>query len=145
YYRFLTSLSDDDIAGIRDLYGSAGTATPEPPAPSPAPPLPEPTAPPVPPPHPQSDQISPSLKILSPAFTIIATSASAISVSGTARDNVGVTAVQWTNSNGSSGTASGTAAWSAQIPLLVGNNVVIIRAYDAAGNSGWRAITVGRR
>jgi hypothetical protein len=30
------------------------------------------------------------------------------------------------------------------IPLLVGDNVVTVRAYDAAGNSSWRAITVVR-
>jgi len=58
---------------------------------------------------------------------------------------VGVTAVKWTNSTGDSGTASGTRTWSAQVPLLVGTTVVIVRAYDAAGNSGWRAITVVRR
>jgi hypothetical protein len=145
YYRFLTGLSDDDIAGIRDLYGSSDTALPKPFAPAPpAPPTPQPSAP-TPPANPQSDQIPPSLRILSPAFTIVATSASVITVGGTATDNVGVTTVQWTNSTGESGTASGTTAWSARIPLLVGTNVVIIRAYDRAGNSGWRAITVVRR
>jgi hypothetical protein len=28
--------------------------------------------------------------------------------------------------------------------LLVGDNVVTVRAYDAAGNSTWRALTVVR-
>jgi hypothetical protein len=28
--------------------------------------------------------------------------------------------------------------------LLVGTNAVTVRAYDAAGNSSWRAITVVR-
>jgi hypothetical protein len=28
---------------------------------------------------------------------------------------------------------------------LVGTNTVTVRAYDAAGNSSWRAITVVRR
>jgi hypothetical protein len=65
--------------------------------------------------------------------------------SGTASDNVGVAMVKWTNSTGYSGTASGTSRWSASVPLLVGNNVVTIRAYDGAGNSAWRAITVVRR
>lgn len=151
YYRLLTGLSDDDIAGIRDLYGSSDTALPDPPAPAPSPPLPPPAAPtpqpsaPGPPANPQFDQIPPSLRILSPAFTIVATSNPVITVSGTASDNVGVTAVKWTNSTGDSGTASGTRTWSAQVPLLVGTTVVIVRAYDAAGNSGWRAITVVRR
>jgi hypothetical protein len=45
---------------------------------------------------------------------------------------------------GQSGTASGTTSWSAPIPLLVGSNVVTIRAYDTAGNSGWRSVVVTR-
>jgi hypothetical protein len=28
------------------------------------------------------------------------------------------------------------------VPLLTGTNVVTVRAYDAAGNSSWRAVTV---
>jgi len=59
-------------------------------------------------------------------------------------DNVGVVAVRWSTSNGESGTATGTTSWSAAVPLLVGDNVVTVRAYDAAGNFGWRAITVVR-
>ena len=43
------------------------------------------------------------------------------------------------------GVAAGTASWSASIPLLVGTNVITVRAYDAAGNSAWRALTVVRR
>jgi hypothetical protein len=31
-----------------------------------------------------------------------------------------------------------------QAPLLVGTNVVTVRAYDAAGNFSWRTITVVR-
>jgi hypothetical protein len=40
--------------------------------------------------------------------------------------------------------ASGTANWSAVVPLLIGNTTVTIRAYDAAGNSAWRSLTVVR-
>jgi hypothetical protein len=76
---------------------------------------------------------------------MVATSSVSIAVSGTASDNVGVAAVKWTNSTGYSGTASGTSKWSATVPLLVGSNVITVRAYDAAGNSSWRAITVVRR
>lgn len=154
YYRLLTGLSDDDIAGIRDLYGTAGVPVPAPSPQAPAAPTPpfvppHPPAgsppPPAPPGNPPSDQNPPSLRIISPAFTIIATSAPAITVSGTATDKLRVTAVKWTNSTGDSGIASGTINWSARVPLLVGTNVVIIRAYDAAGNSAWRAVTVVRR
>ncbi|HLK46515.1 MAG TPA: matrixin family metalloprotease, partial [Bryobacteraceae bacterium] len=50
YYRLLTGLSDDDIAGIRELYGSNGAPPAEPRTPAvPAPPPPQPTQPPAPP------------------------------------------------------------------------------------------------
>jgi hypothetical protein len=154
YYRLLTGLSDDDIAGIRDLYGTVGAVPVDPPVvpppqTPPPPPAPPPSPPPPPPPVtprvPDSNQTPPALQITSPAFTIIATAAASMTFSGTAADNIGVNRVTWTNSTGVSGTASGTTNWSAQVPLLVGTNVVIIRAYNGAGNSAWRAVTVVRR
>jgi hypothetical protein len=39
----------------------------------------------------------------------------------------------------------GDASWSANISLLVGTNVITVRAYDASGNSSWRTLTVVRR
>jgi hypothetical protein len=85
----------------------------------------------------------PSLQITNPASTILSTSANVITFRGLASDNVGVTAVTWTNSTGTSGTATGTTTWVAGgIPLLVGSNTITIRAFDAAGNSAWRAVTV---
>ncbi len=160
YYRFAAGLTDDDIAGIRTLYGSRDTTAPaeppvEPPStpptqPPPTPPTePPPTPPPTPPTEPPSapggDTTAPSLKILSPASTIVSTSATSIRMSGTAADTVGVVAVKFTTSTGRSGTAAGTANWSVDVPLLVGTNTVTVRAYDAAGNSSWRAVTVVRR
>jgi hypothetical protein len=145
YYRFATGLTADDMAGIRDLYGSRDAPPAQPPA---QPPVQPPTQPPVQPPAqppPVPDTTRPSLSIVSPGFTIVSTSSATITISGTASDNVAVTAVKWTTSNGDAGAASGTTKWSATVPLLVGNNVITIRAYDAAGNSGWRAITVVRR
>ena len=85
------------------------------------------------------------MQIRSPGSTIVAVSGASIAISGTAADNVAVTLVKWTNSTGGAGTASGTVSWSASVPLLVGTNMVTIRAYDAAGNSSWRAVTVVRR
>lgn len=146
YYRQLAGLSDEDIAAIRDLYDDAIPALPtpsptRPPAPRPRlvpqPATPAPRAPP--------DGIPPILRILSPASTILATPASSILVTGIAADNVAVNSVQWKVSTGISGTATGTTNWSARVPLLVGTNTVIIRAWDAAGNSAWRAVTVVRR
>jgi hypothetical protein len=149
YYRMQTGLTSDDIAGIQALYGAIGAPPASPPTPTPVPPpVPKPVPPPVQPPAPtptSGDTTLPSLSIVSPALTIVATSSASIAFSGTASDNVGVVAVKWTNSTGYSGTASGTSKWSASVPLLVGNNVITIRAYDAAGNSAWRAITVVRR
>jgi hypothetical protein len=75
---------------------------------------------------------------------MVSTTASSLAVRGTAGDNVGVAAVEWSVSTGSSGTAAGTSSWSANVPLLVGTNVIIVRAYDRAGNAGWRAVTVVR-
>ena len=151
YYQLWTGLSDDDIAGIRALYGSTVAPTPAPapapaPVPTPAPPpAPTPTPTPTPAPPAKGDTTPPTLQITSPGFTITSTSASAIAISGTASDNVAVTAVKWTNSTGGAGVAAGTASWSASIPLLEGTNAVTVRAYDAAGNSSWRAVTVVRR
>jgi hypothetical protein len=125
----------------------SGPALPPPEGPSvPAAPLPPSTpASPSPPAVPApADRTPPALAIVIPASTIVSTSSALMTMSGTAADNVGVTSVQWSTSNGDSGRASGTAHWTAVIPLLVGTNVVTVRAYDAAGNSSWRAVTVVR-
>ncbi len=112
---------------------------------------------PVPPSNPQSTTPSnppssgsaatpPTLQILSPSVEIFLTSASTVELSGIASDNVGVVAVKWTNSFGSSGDAQGTANWQIpSIPLLQGDNKITVLAYDAAGNSGARMITVVRQ
>lgn len=175
YYRLSTGLSADDIAGIQALYGAIDTTPPpsggaSPPSLPQTPATPvtpvtptTPTAPATPttpttpaspttpatPTTPQTpavnDATPPSLTIVVPGSTIVSTSAASAAFSGRASDNVGVTAVKWSTSTGSAGTASGTVNWSADVPLLVGTNVVVIRAYDAAGNSAWRAVTVVRR
>jgi len=87
----------------------------------------------------------PTLRITNPGSTIVSTSAGSITFQGLASDNVGVTSVTWSTTGGASGTATGTLTWTApNIPLLVGSNTVTIRAFDAAGNSAWRAVTVVR-
>jgi hypothetical protein len=52
--------------------------------------------------------------------------------------------VEWSNSNGGTGAALSVTSWSFNVPLLVGTNVITLKAYDAAGNSAWRSITVVR-
>ena len=87
----------------------------------------------------------PTLRITNPASTMVSTTASSITFQGLASDNAGVTSVTWSTAAGASGTATGTLTWTApNIPLLVGSNTVTIRAFDAAGNSAWRAVTVVR-
>jgi hypothetical protein len=85
------------------------------------------------------------LTITSPGTTIKTVYSSSITFTGKAGDNVAVTAVRWSTSSGTSGTADGLTTWSAVIPLLVGTNTVTVRAYDAAGNSSWRSVTVVRK
>jgi len=92
------------------------------------------------------DTAAPSLTIVSPTSSVVSTSAKTIVVSGTASDNVGVTAVTWSTGAGASGTAVGTTKWrTGAIPLLAGLNAIIVRAYDAAGNTSWRTVLVTRR
>lgn len=160
YYRVSSGLTSDDIAGIQALYGAAGSTPPgggsgttpsgggstpsKPSSPSnpPNPPAGPGTPPSNPTPTPSGSGSAPGIQITAPVTTIVATTAATLSVSGTATGSVA--AVRWSTSNGDAGTANGTAAWSASVPLLVGNTVVTVRAYDAAGNSSWRAITVVR-
>jgi predicted Zn-dependent protease len=146
YYHIATGLTADDIAGIRALY-AANDGTPAAPVTPVSPVTPATPIAPATPATPTTptgtpDTTPPSLQILSPGYTIVSTTLASLVVSGTASDNVGVTSVTWSVSTGASGIASGTTAWSATVPLLVGTNTVTIRAYDAAGNSSWRAITV---
>jgi hypothetical protein len=148
YYHVTAALTSDDIAGIQALYGKPGAV--QPPAPAPPTPTPTPTPAPTPAPQPPStpgtgtDSVPPTLTIVSPGSTIVSAYSASITVTGKASDNVGVASVTWSTSNGKSGTASGTTSWSAVVPLLIGNTTVTIRAYDAAGNSAWRSLTVVR-
>ena len=96
-------------------------------------------------PPPGGDKTPPSLVILSPPTTNYSTSANSIVVRGTAQDNAGVVSVTWSSSNGNSGTASGTTDWATPpIPLYIGATTITIRVNDAAGNTGWRSMTITR-
>jgi hypothetical protein len=92
------------------------------------------------------DTTAPSLSIISPGSTTVATTADTIMLRGTARDNTAVTEVSWSNSTGTGGRATGTTSWTTPpIPLLRGINSIAIRAFDAAGNVGWRVVMVTRQ
>ncbi|MDQ6708570.1 MAG: matrixin family metalloprotease, partial [Acidobacteriota bacterium] len=89
----------------------------------------------------------PTITVTSPSLTIVSTNLATIAVRGTASDNAGVVNVTWLNAlGGSQGIASGTNEWTASgIPLYPGTNTIILRAFNAAGNSSWRSLTVIRR
>lgn len=146
YYHVATGLTPADIAAIRGLYAARGTAPPTPtPTPTPAPtPIPTPTPTPTPAP-PAKDTVAPLVTILSPAGTSVLTYSASMVFSGTASDNVAVVKVTWTDSLGNTAVATGTTSWqTAGVPMRLGTNAITIRAYDAAGNSGWRSVTVTR-
>jgi hypothetical protein len=84
------------------------------------------------------------MAITSPVMTIVQVYAATITVSGTASGQAGVSSVTWSTSTGASGTAAGTANWSAVVPLYIGNTTITVRAYDPEGNSSWRSLSVVR-
>ncbi len=90
------------------------------------------------------DATPPVVSITSPtSAATYATTATTLALSGTASDAVGVTQVTWVNNRGGSGTATGTASWSASaIALQAGSNVVTVTARDAAGNTASDLLTV---
>src|SRR5262249_4164364 len=86
----------------------------------------------------------PTVAITSPtSASTFATNTSSLTLGGTAADNVGVTQVSWSNSQGGSGTASGTTSWSAGgIALQSGTNVLTVTAGDARANPATTTLTV---
>jgi hypothetical protein len=85
------------------------------------------------------------LTITYPSTTSLATTLASLTFKGTALDRSGIASVTWSTNTGGAGTASGTAQWTATIPVLVGSNQVIIRATDTAGNMSWRSVVVMRK
>lgn len=71
------------------------------------------------------------------------TSTSSVTLTGTASSALGLASVVWQNdATGATGTADGTASWSALVPLVEGPNNVRIRATDVSGGVGSASITV---
>ena len=91
------------------------------------------------------DVTAPLLTITSPGTATSFSSSPSIVVKGTASDNVGVQSVHWFSGSGGGGAVNGTASWATPaIPIYVGVNTIVIRAFDAAGNVGWRSIQITR-
>lgn len=91
-----------------------------------------------------ADRVSPSVAIRFPALVVYGTSAPQITVRGTASDNVGVREVTW-QCGSRAGVASGTTSWAFDLPLFIGDNRVIVRATDQAGNTRSRSVLITRR
>jgi len=86
-----------------------------------------------------------AVSISTPSATLVNVNASAFSIAGTASGGAGITKVTWQTSNGCTGTATGTSHWMvSSIPLLVGTNTIIVRAYDANGLNAWAAVVAVR-
>lgn len=81
-----------------------------------------------------ADTTAPSVVIVAPAEGTVVTTSS-VALSGTATDNVGVTAVFARVNGGAWTQATGTSTWSANVSLISGSNLVEVYAKDAAANS----------
>jgi hypothetical protein len=92
------------------------------------------------------DPAAPLISITSPTTGIsIATSSTPLTIGGTASDDVGVATVTWTTSGAvpvTSGTASGTSAWSFSVALAAGENVITVTATDGVGRTGTAFLTI---
>ena len=79
-----------------------------------------------------------------PTIAITSTSmmGSSAVISGTANDNVAVAQVTWTANRGGSGTATGTAAWSATVPIRKGQNSFTFTVVDTMGLRASKTVTI---
>jgi hypothetical protein len=86
----------------------------------------------------------PNIEITSPTSnSSYETNTTSISISGTASDTGTVAKVDWANSRGGSGLASGTTSWSiSNIQLQKGTNRITVTAEDKEGNDASDTITI---
>ena len=93
-----------------------------------------------------NDASIPAITINSPTSNPThSTNKSTITLSGSAFDDVGIEKVFWVNDQGIGGNAVGTTSWSiSAIPLVEGDNVIIVIAKDSANNIATDKITVTR-
>jgi hypothetical protein len=92
------------------------------------------------------DTTAPSVVISSPTSGDAYTSdLAAINLAGSASDNVAVSQVTWSTSDGQSGTATGTSSWSiVNLALSEGDTTITVTAMDTAGNQAAELLTVTR-
>jgi hypothetical protein len=90
------------------------------------------------------DDLPPAIVLLTPTpGGFMETNGSPVLVEGAAADEESLAEVVWSNgTNGMSGTAGGGAPWRALVVLQPGNNLVAIKAIDAAGNVAAIPVTI---
>ena len=91
------------------------------------------------------DTTTPTIIITSPTSSATYTSTSnVVNLDGVAFDSTsGISSVRWVNSNGESGSATGTTSWSiSNVSLSSGDNVITVTALDGAENTSNDIITV---
>jgi hypothetical protein len=85
-----------------------------------------------------------AVSVTTPSTSVVNVNSASISLAGTASGGAGITKVTWQSSDGCTGVATGTTHWMANVPLMVGTNTVIVRAYDANGANAWADVVVVR-
>lgn len=93
----------------------------------------------------------PHVKIAHPGASTYPATAATLDISGAAStEHTGdaIASVTWHARAGAheeaTGTAAGTEDWSCTVPLLQGNNLIVIQATTTAGAVGWADIVVVR-
>jgi hypothetical protein len=91
------------------------------------------------------DNFAPNLMVTYPGTAASSTTAAYINITGAASDNVSIRDIDWTSDGNRAGKAVGTSSWRIDnYPLVRGNNTVLIRATDNAGNSSWQTLSITR-
>jgi G8 domain/Glucodextranase, domain B len=100
-------------------------------------------------PESRRDRVAPTLSLTSPADGgSVQTDQPALALAGQAADDRLVARVTWVNDRGGNGIANQSAAaanvsWNVQaIALAEGNNNIVVRAYDQAGNSTTKSLQI---
>ena len=86
---------------------------------------------------PAAEALAPTIQITAPtAGGTHAAAATPLALAGSAADGTGIARVSWTNAaTGGAGIAAGTTAWTADVPLVPGDNLITVTAVDPAGNT----------
>jgi hypothetical protein len=93
---------------------------------------------------PAAEGAAPTIMVTTPAPPPTAVvDVSPFAVIGTASDATGISRVTWSNAaSGASGVAQGADDWTADVPLLLGTNLITVTAEDPFGNAASAQVTL---